>query len=64
MPPYCSVLKHPMLNRVNPSCKKVFGTHIFYEGGLSYPPPPPRDFGNGRLYNLKLWQAIRTIYER
>ena len=27
-------------------------------------PTPLHDFGNGRLYNLQLWQAIRTIYER
>ena len=26
--------------------------------------PTPHDFGNDRLYNLQLWQAIRTIYER
>ena len=29
-------------------------------GGLSR----PHDFGEGRLYNLQLWQAIKPIYER
>ena len=49
----------------NPSCMKVFGTHTFYEGGGGgLTRPPSHVFGNGRLYNLQLWQAIRTIYER
>ena len=55
------ILKTTLL-LINPSCTKVFGTHIFYEvggGGLSR---PPCDFENGRLYKLHLWQAIRAIF--
>ena len=33
-------------------------------GGGGGVEPTPHDFENGRLYNLQLWQAIRTIYER
>ena len=46
----------------NPSRTKVFGTHTFYERGVE--PTLPYDPENGRLYELQLWQAIRTIYER
>ena len=45
----------------NPSCTKVFGTKG--EGGM-VEPTLPYDPENGRLYELQLWQAIRTIYER
>ena len=51
----------------NPSCTKVFGTHTFYERGREgggVEPTLPFDSKNGRLYELQLWQAIRTIYER
>ena len=45
---------------------KVFGTHTFYEGGGGggVEPTLPYDPENGNLYELQLWQAIRTIYER
>ena len=53
------------LQNINPSCWKVFGTHTFYEGeGGGGGEPIPCDLEIGGLYKLKLWQAIRTIYER
>ena len=48
---------------LNVALTKAFGIHTFYEEGVE-PTPSPHDFGNGRLYNLQLWQAIRPIYER
>ena len=36
----------------------------FTRGGGGGVEPNPYNFENGRLYNLQLWQAIRTIYER
>ena len=55
------IILYELVDLINPSCTKVFGTHTFYEGGVE---PTSHDFENGRLYNLQLWQVIRTIYER
>ena len=53
---------------LNPSCTKIFGTDTLnvYKGGGGRRKfePTPHDLENGRLYNLPIWQAIRTIYRR
>ena len=51
------------IQHLNPSCTKIFGTHTFYKGGGGGG-ADPHGFGNDRLYDLQLWQAIRPIYER
>ena len=52
-------------NVINPSCTKLLVPTTSTKGGgggeLSQ---LPHDFRNSRLYNLQLWQAIRTIHER
>ena len=64
-PPAYMVPKYPSLNRVKltlPVRRYLVPTPSTKEGGEAT--PHPHNFGNCRLYNLKLWQAIRTIYER
>ena len=52
-----------MHRHFNPCCTKVFGTHTFYEGGGGGW-ANSHDLKKGRLYNLQLWQATRTVYVR
>ena len=67
VPPAYMVPKYPSLNRVKltlPVRRYLVPTPSTKGGGLGEATPYPHNFGNCKLYNLKLWQAIRTIYER